>query len=853
MEHPHYQSLYQGRPMPPNKQRPRQVPYMPTMTSNQQSDYPASSPSQGRDRRGPPPSRTRRGQVRDDYVQDFRDSESDTEQDANESSASHSAPNQPHPAVQVFDERFSPPERERDVEPDRDYEMVNRPIMRMQADWRGEICDMLGISPSLSDPEIVVAKGRAKKVLKQAEHWRAEAKALQKPPRYQIIHSVSCQRSGRKARFFLDPPQVVNYGPYSAHLKTAVPIDSFPVFMAENKEIVFLVYKDYKCCYRYPTQESKGKSAEATEIDASSLLVREHISIISPDLKSAMVRLGRAALEKISHPDFAQDQGINHPYIWWFHGRNEMRKEMSKLPPSSIVNLMGDYVFERMSEEWAIVDKLLGKNKITPQYMDYLFVGGLAISKKHGNHISKLQGVEIDDWIERRTNIPYYSANINVKSWIFDGSFRQRAETLPIQDLPSETEQFDITELPLYPVDFASPIVKEALQKRGHMFWKCRSRNYVSCVTEADDELQNSMESRFMIDFTTHKKLHRNTTAQAEKETPPGPGDLDRRFMSQDNPELGNDFFMCLPTSMYGFNMDKKEWVNLDVHYFQDVVWNTEAFKLLVIEQKTKDLIQAVVSNQLRTTENADLIRGKGNGLFILLHGGPGTGKTLTAESVAEVAKKPLYRVTCGDIGTRAEAVEEYLHVVLHLGKIWGCVVLLDEADVFLEQRSMVNLERNALVSVFLRVLEYYDGILILTSNRVGIFDEAFKSRIQLNLRYKNLDWNQRWNIWNNFIIRLKRLDDEAKGAGEEEQLSYGIKVKEITAKLDKLASANLNGRQIRNAISTARQLARYHQVEMGYEHLEAVIQEAEKFDEYLLELNKTCSADEIQRDRGQR
>ena len=47
-------------------------------------------------------------------------------------------------------------------------------------------------------------------------------------------------------------------------------------------------------------------------------------------------------------------------------------------------------------------------------------------------------------------------------------------------------------------------------------------------------------------------------------------------------------------------------------------------------------------------------------------------------------------------------------------------VVLLDEADVFLEERDVRDLNRNALVSVFLRALEYYEGILILTSNRVG-------------------------------------------------------------------------------------------------------------------------------------
>src|ERR1700753_2078787 len=165
--------------------------------------------------------------------------------------------------------------------------------------------------------------------------------------------------------------------------------------------------------------------------------------------------------------------------------------------------------------------------------------------------------------------------------------------------------------------------------------------------------------------------------------------------------------------------------------------------------------------HQIAAEKGTDLIDNKGNGLIMLLHGGPGTGKTFTAETVAEMAEKPLFRVTCGDIGTQPESVEKYLESVLHLGKIWGCVVLLDEADVFLEQRSLEDLQRNALVSVFLRVLEYYEGILVLTSNRVGTFDEAFKSRIQLALHYPSLGPLQRLRVWENFVKRLESFGDD--------------------------------------------------------------------------------------------
>lgn len=59
---------------------------------------------------------------------------------------------------------------------------------------------------------------------------------------------------------------------------------------------------------------------------------------------------------------------------------------------------------------------------------------------------------------------------------------------------------------------------------------------------------------------------------------------------------------------------------NLYVHFIKDVVWNTEAFDDLVIDPGTKTIVQALVTDYIRG-EDTNLISGKGNSLFILLHG----------------------------------------------------------------------------------------------------------------------------------------------------------------------------------------------------------------------------------------
>lgn len=105
-----------------------------------------------------------------------------------------------------------------------------------------------------------------------------------------------------------------------------------------------------------------------------------------------------------------------------------------------------------------------------------------------------------------------------------------------------------------------------------------------------------------------------------------------------------------------------------------------------------------------------------------------------TAECVAEKKNRPLYMVTCGDLGTEPDVLERKLSETFEFAVNWNTVLLLDEADVFLQERDVHDLKRNALVSVFLRQLEYFDGVLFLTTNRPSSFDDAFQSRIHMAL-----------------------------------------------------------------------------------------------------------------------
>jgi SpoVK/Ycf46/Vps4 family AAA+-type ATPase len=140
-------------------------------------------------------------------------------------------------------------------------------------------------------------------------------------------------------------------------------------------------------------------------------------------------------------------------------------------------------------------------------------------------------------------------------------------------------------------------------------------------------------------------------------------------------------------------------------------------------------------------------------------------------------------------------------------------VLLLDEADVFMEARSTHDLDRNRLVAIFLRLLEYFEGIMFLTTNRLDNMDAAFESRIHLTLNYSDLDKARRKHVWSTFLNRSAQAKDSNVGVGAFSD-----------AELEKLSKEKLNGRQIKNVLKTAQLLASKYDECLGMGHLETVL-----------------------------
>ncbi|KAI6306758.1 hypothetical protein MCOR34_007871 [Pyricularia oryzae] len=321
--------------------------------------------------------------------------------------------------------------------------------------------------------------------------------------------------------------------------------------------------------------------------------------------------------------------------------------------------------------------------------------------------------------------------------------------------------------------------------------------------------------------------------------------DLSDRFPTGDL-ETKKDLvaYLLLPEEIPAYVFRTRTWEKLWTTKFSPAQFKEDMINDLVMEDKRLQTLKALSKSFVRENKmgrpmklahqwSADFVEGKGSGLIFLLHGSPGVGKTFTAECIAEYVRRPLMVLTSSDIGTDPIQVERNLERNFKTATSWGAVLLIDEADVFMERRSTQDLVRNS----FLRALEFYRGILFLTTNRVGSFDDAFISRIHVQLRYPPFKDEERQKVWRTFISKLQRdRGDTMRLNLNAQEYIEGKEIRDL----------EWNGREIRNAFQTAVALAEFEseldadgRIVVKHDHLRSVVELSRDFKSYLKDLHQ--------------
>ncbi|RPA89098.1 P-loop containing nucleoside triphosphate hydrolase protein [Choiromyces venosus 120613-1] len=275
--------------------------------------------------------------------------------------------------------------------------------------------------------------------------------------------------------------------------------------------------------------------------------------------------------------------------------------------------------------------------------------------------------------------------------------------------------------------------------------------------------------------------------------------------------ELSNEDKLLCVSTIHGFVLSRKVWEKIRVEKLKPTCWQEDPMEEIAMDESVKKAIRNLLLSPLffGGGVSTEMLGNKGKGFVVLLHGPTGTGKTVTVESIAEHLKRPLYVLAGGELGSTSEEVNKKLGDALDLAFRWKAITLIEEADIFLQPRSREDIFRNNLASSFHRNLEYFQGVLFITTNRLerGTVDKALFSRAHVVIKYNYLGPDGRRKVWQNSVREFPA--EEVDMSNED---------------YDNLAKHNIDGRRISSITRIAMMLAKAAGGALAMRHFDAAL-----------------------------
>jgi len=211
----------------------------------------------------------------------------------------------------------------------------------------------------------------------------------------------------------------------------------------------------------------------------------------------------------------------------------------------------------------------------------------------------------------------------------------------------------------------------------------------------------------------------------------------------------------------------------------EDVVLNNETRQTLenLMKQVDKEVVNRLVEWGIKDKKSGIDAR-------IIFYGAAGTGKTMTAYSLAKSLKRQVLAFDCSKIlsmyvGESEKNVRKIFDTFYELSQKTKTepILLLNEADQFLGARSSGNITgsdqmHNQMQNIFLEQIENFRGMLIATTNLLENIDKAFSRRFNYKIEFKKPNKEQRLELWQKMLPKEAPYED---GFSAEKLAEYAL------------------------------------------------------------------------------